>query len=156
MILFIIFLYIIGTCVNAFKSSTPSSSSSTIQSSNIDASISSSAISSPESREFRTKVVGVTHGKRQEYLEECYSGQEITIKNNPSDDYPHAMAVYTMLENEDGRERRVMLGYLKNDLAKEIFEELYDEDAELCGEILDITGGDPDKPSRGCNISFWI
>lgn len=60
----------------------------------------------------RTKVVGVTHGNRQEILEECFEGQDIFIQNKPSARYPHAMAVYVEDYDEEPQ-RRIGAGYLQ-------------------------------------------
>lgn len=111
------------------------------------------ATSRIRSEAIRTKVAGVTKGKRQEYLDDCYPGQEITVVNKPMAKYPHAMAVYTGNGSNSGK----MLGYLNDELAQEIFVKYQlTEDDELGGEILDITGGTNDKPTLGCNIEFYV
>lgn len=101
-------------------------------------------------KSIKTKVAGVTKGKRQEYLEDCYQGQEITVVNEPVKNYPHAMAVYV-------EDKKRMIGYLNDELAKEVFKKYkLSEEDEIYGEIIEVTGGTSDKPTMGCNIEFYV
>lgn len=106
-----------------------------------------------ESEPFYTKIVGVTKGKRQEYLEECYEGQELIIKWDDTNKYSeHALAVYAEIS---GRKKR--LGFIPDETASILFDKCYiDEDTELDACIIEITGGTEDRPTIGCNIEIFI
>jgi hypothetical protein len=107
-----------------------------------------------------TKIVGVTFGDIQEYLSECFHGQDLLIKNKPSDKYPHAMAVYTLRDDDDPtdydkpRKTDKMIGYIQNELAKDLFEKSLSlgESNPYDASILEITGGTNEAPILGCNI----
>ena len=101
----------------------------------------------------RTKVAGVTFGEGQNFLEECGSGQHITIVNKPMEKFPHAMVVYACVENFKLKK----LGYLNNELAQEVFERYWHGDGdEIDGVILEVTGGTSGSPTMGCNIEFYV
>jgi hypothetical protein len=119
----------------------------------IIASISSINARANTHRPIRTKVVGVTFDKGQEYLEECESGQCITILNKPIEEHPRAMAVYACFDNFKLKK----LGYLKHELAQEVFERHWrGDDDKIDGVILEVTGGTRYKPNFGCNIEFYV
>lgn len=99
--------------------------------------------------ETRTKIVGVTQGRRQSLLAELTDFDDIDLireRNNPYD--PNAIAV----RNSDGRK----LGYVRAELAEEISDVLDENpNAFLTGSILEVTGG-KDGESFGCNIEIAI
>lgn len=109
---------------------------------------------------YHTKVVGVTFGKRQEYLEECWEGQDLIIRNKPSEKYPHAMAVYAI----DFGEKKRMIGYIGDELAINLYNNAedsgnWDTDSDdmvpqYTGRIVELTGGTVDRPTVGCNIEI--
>lgn len=115
-----------------------------------------------------TKIVGVSYGNRQQYLEDCYDGQDLLVRNKPSAKYPKAMAVYTLKDDDNPNDidnpRKVedMLGYLGDDLAQSVFDELkpycdiIGTKIECDAEIEEMTGGTEEKPTRGCNILLYI
>lgn len=116
-------------------------------------------------RQIDTKVVGVTFDNRQENIEKCSSGMDILVVNTPSEKYPHAMSVYTLDEDDDPtnfnqpRKAKDMLGYLNDELAKEIYQKevgLQGNVGPFPGEITEITGGTEDKPTLGCNIRITV
>lgn len=97
-----------------------------------------------------TKITGVTRGNRQQYLTGCYAGQRLMVKSHPLEKFPHAMAVYTL--KEDVGKPGIMLGYLPDELARELFE----ADTIYRATITELTGGTDDKPIRGCNIEVEL
>lgn len=101
-----------------------------------------------QTRTIHTKIAGVTRGNRQQYLTGCYAGQRLMVKSHPLEKFPHAMAVYTLKESSD--KPGIMLGYLPDDLAQELFE----ADTVYRAVITELTGGTDDKPIRGCNIEI--
>jgi len=102
---------------------------------------------------FYTKIVGVTKGNRQKYLQECFEGQSLTIKWDINNKYSdHALAVYAEI---DGQKRQ--LGFIPDETAKELVERYFvDEYSELEAYIIELTGGTEDKPTIGCNIEIFI
>ncbi|MFT8888559.1 MAG: DUF4236 domain-containing protein [Ethanoligenens sp.] len=101
-----------------------------------------------EPRTMYTKITSVTRGNRQQYLTGCYAGQRLMVKSHPLEKFPHALAVYTLKKGED--KPGIMLGYLPDDLAQELFQ----TDTVYRATITELTGGTDDKPIRGCNIKI--
>jgi len=99
----------------------------------------------------KTKIVGVTRKnsdgtKRQDLLEMLKRHREKELVLMPEPDNPasdHAIAVYDRTGDQ--------LGYLKDDLAEELFDELQ-EIGTAYAEVLEVTGGD--GKSYGCNIEI--
>jgi hypothetical protein len=97
-----------------------------------------------------TKIVGVTKknddgSKRQEILKKCKSGDILTLKREPENKYDrNAIAVFRDTEQ---------LGYLSKTNARELAK-LMDTGKKLTATISEITGGEQDKPTYGCNIKI--
>lgn len=105
---------------------------------------------STQTRTIHAKITGVTRGNRQQYLTGCYAGQRLMAKSHPLEKFPHAMAVYTLKDGVD--KPGIMLGYLPDELARELFE----ADTVYRATITELTGGTDDKPIRGCNIEIEL
>lgn len=99
--------------------------------------------------ETKTKIVGVTKGKRQTYLANLSEFDEIDLireEDNPYD--PNAISVV----NSDGNK----LGYLNSKLAEDLcYFSDSNPNAFLVGSILEITGGSEGK-NYGCNIEVSL
>ena len=103
------------------------------------------------SRSINTKVVGVTFKNsdgisRQDIINDvCRAGQNLTLQvetNNPKD--ANAIAVYC----SKGQIGYISSGRLKDDIAKRL-----NSGTSVPATITDVTGGTPDRPTRGVNIS---
>jgi hypothetical protein len=98
----------------------------------------------------KTKLVGVTHKNedgtsRQELLKDMREGERIVLayeENNPKSD--HAVAAYNSIGQK--------LGYLNDDLAIDLAEQIKELGVAINAEVLNITGGDGRK--FGCNIEI--
>lgn len=122
----------------------------------------------PKFKQVDTKVVGVTFGNRQDNIRKCSSDTDILVVNTPSEEYPHAMSVFTLAEDDDPanfnqpRKTKDMLGYLNDELAKEIYNKekliLGSQSAigPFPGYVTEITGGTEEKPTLGCNIRITV
>ncbi|CUX42714.1 HIRAN domain protein [Clostridium sp. C105KSO15] len=118
LILIVILIYIINSSSKSSGSSSnnssSSSSSSTFHSNSddeIQTNISRQNISQ-EGHEFYTKVAGVTYDNRQQYVKQCYNGQQLDLvrdKFNPYD--KNAIAIYAG-DNQ--------VGFLSKELAQKL------------------------------------
>ncbi len=93
-----------------------------------------------------TKVAGVS--QRQSEVHDCHPGEILLLSlepNNPVD--RNAIKVL--------RKTNVQIGYVSSDLAEELQNQLKDGYG-LFALIKQITGGSPDKPTFGCNISVVL
>lgn len=107
------------------------------------------AVSSSKSEPIMySKIVGVTHGDRQQYLRKCKSGQKLIIIWEKDNQYSkNALAVYTNFGNDS-----YQLGYLPDDTAADLFKRFYtSEKSYLIGYIQQITGNE----TLGCNIRIY-
>lgn len=104
-------------------------------------------------REIKTKVVGVTRRNRdgtdrQTIIRRCVAGEPLALI--PAPDNPH---------DEDAimicRRTGEQLGYVSEDLADTIGD-LIADGHRLDAEILTITGGTADKPTRGVNLRILV
>lgn len=99
----------------------------------------------------KTKLAGVTMknddgSSRQAFLKTCNSGDPLVLKREPKNKYDrNAIAVFRGTDQ---------LGYLSKEVAEELAKVL-DSGKELTAEILEITGGEKGKPTRGCNIEIF-
>lgn len=118
LILIVIIIYLINSSSKSSGSSSNNSSSSSSSStfhSNSDGEIQTKISQqniSQEGYEFYTKVVGVTYDNRQQYIKQCYKGQQLDLirdKFNPYD--KNAIAIYAG-DNQ--------LGFLSKDLAQKL------------------------------------
>ena len=97
-----------------------------------------------------TKVMGVTHKNddgtsRQELLGLCSEGDELYLYRDEYNEYdPNAIQV----DSPDGQ-----VGFLSRTIAKKLAP-LMDDGDDLYCEITNITGGEYDKPTLGCNIKI--
>ena len=107
---------------------------------------------------FYTKVVGVAFQNldgtdRQKILRKCRIGEQLALRreyDNPKD--PDAIGVYRLNGEKIGHISSdiVSSGPLQNGLA-----EAMDMGCKAYAEIKDITGGQSDKPTFGCNIIIY-
>ena len=93
-----------------------------------------------------TKVRGTTFEGRQEFLRESEEGDELIIKHSPTSKYPDTIAV---INGRTGKQ----LGNIGADLASSLLDE-FGEGCAFFGIIQDITGGDSEHPTLGCNITI--
>ena len=104
-------------------------------------------------RSFYTKVVGVTKRnadgrERQKVIARCRVDDLLLLireKDNPHD--PNAIAVY--------RATNEQIGYISADIAEELAPDM-DSDVPISVRISDLTGGTPEKPSRGVNLEIRV
>ena len=104
-------------------------------------------------RSFHTKVVGVTKknedgSKRQEVIAGCKVGELVVLireSENPYDS--NAIAVY--------HSSRKQIGFIAADLAEQLAPDL-DSGQTISSRISDLTGGTPEKPSRGVNLEITV
>ncbi len=104
-------------------------------------------------RSFHTKVVGVTKknedgGKRQEVIAGCKVDELVLLireSENPYDS--NAIAVY--------HSSRKQIGFIAADLAERLAPDM-DSGQPISARISDLTGGTPEKPSRGVNLEIAI
>jgi hypothetical protein len=90
----------------------------------------------------RTKAKGVSFENRQEHLRNSQSGDELTIKHTPTEQYPNTISITNNRTGEN-------LGNIASDLADELLS-AYGNGCCFVGKILAITGGG--DVSYGCNI----
>jgi hypothetical protein len=104
-------------------------------------------------RSFHTKVVGVTKKnedgrKRQEVIAGCKVGELVLLireNENPYDS--NAIAVYHSSRNK--------IGFIAADLAERLAPDM-DSGQTISARVSDLTGGTPEKPSRGVNLEIVI
>lgn len=105
-----------------------------------------------ESKIIYSKVVGVTHRNdnrtsRQKIIKNSKPGEDIFIIQSPSDEFPNAVKVC----NGKGEQ----LGWLNQELAQEMTK-YFNEGWTIQVIITNITGGEEDKPTYGCNIKIGM
>ena len=93
-----------------------------------------------------TKVRGATFEGRQDFLRESEDGDELIIKHSPTPKYPDTIAV---INERTGKQ----LGNVGADLAASLLDE-FGEGCAFHGIIQEITGGDSDRPTLGCNFTI--
>jgi hypothetical protein len=98
----------------------------------------------------RTKVVGVTFenddgSSRQEVIENCIEGEEIILVHAPSKRFPEALEVH--------RTNNEQLGHINAELAHDLLQK-FNAGYNYAASILEVTGGDEDRPTYGCNIEI--
>ncbi len=93
-----------------------------------------------------TKVRGATFEGRQDFLRESEDGDELIIKHSPTPQYPDTIAV---INTRTGKQ----LGNVGSDLATSLLDE-FGEGCAFHGIIQEITGGDSDGPTLGCNFTI--
>ena len=105
-------------------------------------------------RDIRTKVSGVSHSNddgtsRQEIIERhCFDGMKLLLQPDRDNKYDeNAVAVYAEING-----RHWQIGYLKPDVAKQVANHI-NSGLEAYARIIEITGGEEDRPSFGCNIT---
>jgi HIRAN domain len=100
-----------------------------------------------------TKAAGVSfenedHVQRQEIIARCRVGDRLTLKPEPGNRFdPHAVAVLTAAGEQ--------IGYLKRERAAELAE-FFSLHEAIPAVITEVTGGTPEKPTRGVNIEAEI
>ena len=93
-----------------------------------------------------TKARGVTFGGRQEFLRDSEEGDALIIKHAPTPEYPDTIAI---INERTGKQ----LGNIGADLAASLLGE-FGEGCAFCGIIQEITGGEDDKMTLGCNLTI--
>ena len=93
-----------------------------------------------------TKARGVTFGGRQEYLRDSEEGDALIIKHAPTPEYPDTFAI---INERTGKQ----LGNVGADLAASLLGE-FGEGCAFRGVIQEITGGEDDKKTLGCNFTI--
>lgn len=93
-----------------------------------------------------TKARGVTFGGRQEYLRDSEEGDALIIKHAPTPEYPDTIAI---INERTGKQ----LGNVGADLAASLLGE-FGEGCSFHGIIQEITGGEDDKKTLGCNFTI--
>lgn len=148
LILIVIIIYLINSSSKSSGSSSNNSSSSSSSStfhSNSDGEIQTKISQqniSQEGYEFYTKVVGVTFYNRQQYVKQCYNGQQLDLirdKFNPYD--KNAIAIYAG-DNQ--------VGFLSKELAQKLAPKM-DVGTKFDCYVESLTGG-TDNNNYGLNI----
>ena len=93
-----------------------------------------------------SKARGVTFGGRQEYLRDSEEGDTLIIKHAPTPEYPDTIAI---VNERTGKQ----LGNVGADLAASLLGE-FGEGCSFHGIIQEITGGEDDKKTLGCNFTI--
>ena len=93
-----------------------------------------------------TKARGVTFGGRQEFLQDREEGDTLVIKHAPTPEYPDTIAI---INERTGKQ----LGNIGADLAASLLGE-FGEGCTFHGVIQEITGGEDDKKTLGCNLTI--
>ena len=98
----------------------------------------------------RTKVSGVSFenrdgSERQRIIAKCKAGDRLYLRHDPDNEYSDfAIEVH---HGPPGHETQI--GFLEDDLASNLLN-------HLSANILDVTGGTPDKPTRGVNMEILL
>ena len=98
----------------------------------------------------RTKVSGVSFenrdgSERQRIIAKCKAGDRLYLHHDPDNEYSDfAIEVH---HGPPGHETQI--GFLEDDLASNLLN-------HLSANILDVTGGTPDKPTRGVNMEILL
>lgn len=93
-----------------------------------------------------TKVRGVTFNGRQAFLSESKDGDTLLIKHAPTVEYPDTIEV---INERTGKQ----LGNIGADLAASLLEQ-FGKGCAFYGIIQEITGGEGDKITLGCNFTI--
>ena len=93
-----------------------------------------------------TKARGVTFEGRQEFLRDSKEGDALIIKHAPTPEYPDTIAI---INERTGKQ----LGNVGADLAASLLGE-FGEGCSFHGIIQEITGGEDDKKTLGCNFTI--
>ena len=98
----------------------------------------------------RTKVSGVSFenrdgSERQRIIAKCKAGDRLYLRHDPDNEYSDfAIEVH---HGPPGHETQI--GFLEDGLASNLLN-------HLSVNILDVTGGTPDKPTRGVNMEILL
>jgi hypothetical protein len=98
-----------------------------------------------------SKLSGVTRNNpdgsaRQEIISElCYNGQLLWLLREPNQYSYNNIGVYVAFQ----------IGYVNPELADEIAP-LLDEGLHVDAQVVELTGGTPEKPTQGVNVAFTI
>ena len=91
-----------------------------------------------------TKIVGIS--RHQRAAARCRDGETLILQREPDNAYDEQSIAVLRLDGTP-------LGYLKANLAAELAPRM-DDGETFTAWIKDLTGGEPDRPTRGINI--WI
>ena len=101
----------------------------------------------------RTKVSGVSFenrdgSERQRIIAKCKAGDRLYLRHDPDNEYSDfAIEVH---HGPPGHETQI--GFLEDALASNLLNHL----SAISANILDVTGGTPDKPTRGVNMEILL
>lgn len=95
-----------------------------------------------------TKLAGVTFEGRQDNLKLARLGDSITLERGPDNEYdPNAVRVM---------QGKLELGWVPKALAADIAPRMDAGEIITEARIIDLTGGVPGYPTRGCDIGFSL
>ncbi len=109
---------------------------------------------SPPTREFYTKVAGVSRNNvdgssRQRIIADCNVGEAVELRRDP--DNPHDFNAVAVLRRRTGEQ----LGFLPRETAADVARKMA-KGERFSGEISDLTGGTRGKPTRGVNLLIAV
>jgi hypothetical protein len=99
-----------------------------------------------------TKITGVTHdnldgSSRQAIIARCQDGDALLLRREPHNPFDrNAIAVFTV--------GGAQIGYLPRDCAARLQPTVRHARNDVRVRILSVTGGVPEKPTRGVNIAI--
>lgn len=102
-------------------------------------------------RDVHTKIAGVSFmnddgTSRQAIVKSLRPGDRLFLQHAPTPDHPEAIQVITSW----GRQA----GYLPSGMGKDVLR--WFNEYRVYVYVTEITGGTPDKPTRGCNIVLQL
>ncbi len=98
-----------------------------------------------------SKVVGVTYPnddgtERQDVIARCNEGEQLILQHDKENRFSE---VATKVLRTTGEQ----LGHLPDSIAWDLYDTLHENAGwSVMGVTLNLTGGTPEKPTRGCNI----
>lgn len=107
------------------------------------------AFSSPAGKTRTEKVVGTTYDNRQSVVRMMQVGEKVILRREPQN--PHDGNAIRV-ERPDG----TPIGYLSRDVASELAGSLDKAGGEADGTVCRVTGGTPNRPTRGLVIQFTV
>ena len=90
-----------------------------------------------------SSLAGTSFDDRQKYLKKSRVGDKLHVAHQPLPAHGEAAVVVNV------RTKKV-LGYVQSAIAKSILSD-FGDGWTANGEIVELTGGTPHKPNRGCN-----
>ena len=90
-----------------------------------------------------SSLAGTSFDDRQKYLKKSRVGDKLCIAHHPLPAHGEAATVVNVRTKKT-------LGYVQSAIAKSILSD-FGDGWTANGEIVELTGGTPQKPNRGCN-----